>query len=152
MLDRNKWIQFGQPLEKGWKGITIHNTGNELSASELAEKMEEATDHLATHFFVDENEVIQMMPLDWCVWHTGKGKDYGNTRTIAVEICRSTCSDEVYKEAQRNAIDLIKELMKQFGFTKDNIYFHKDFNNTFYCPHRILDIYKTKQNFKETEL
>lgn len=152
MLDEKKWKQYGQPLKKSWKGITIHNTGNDMSAKEHEELMETSTNHLATHFFVDENEVIQMMPLDWIVWHTGKGMDMGNTRTIAIEICRSTNAEELYMEAQANAIDLIHSLMKEFGFTKDNIYFHCDFNQQTYCPHRILDIYKTKQNFKENVL
>lgn len=152
MLDKEKWKQYGQPLSKGWKGITIHNTGNDKSAQEHEDIMAEGSDHLGAHFFADENEVIQVMPLNWMVWHTGKGNDFGNTRTIAVEICRSTSSEELYRQAQANAIKLINELMNQYGFTKDNVYFHMDFNTSMYCPHRILDLYKTKQNFKEIEL
>lgn len=146
MLNENKWAQFGQPRTESVKGITIHNTGSDLSAEELEKVMEESVNHLATHFFVDEIEVIQMMPLDWAVWHTGKGFDMGNMRTIAIEICRSTSDEEVYLKAQANAIKLIKSLLKEYGLTKNDIYFHSNFDSI-YCPHRILDKYKTRENF-----
>lgn len=150
MLDKNKWEQFGIPREQSVKGITIHNTHNELSAKENEEVMANATDHLGTHFFVDENEIIQVMPLDWCVWHTGKGFDMGNLRTIAVEICRSTLDEETYLKAQKRAIALVKKLQKQFGLSNAEVFFHNDFAQI-YCPHRILDIYKNKKNFIRKE-
>lgn len=138
------------PREESVKGITIHNTGNKMSAKEHEKLMSESKQHFATHFFVDENEIIQVMPLDWSVWHTGKGLDMGNTRTIAIEICRSMSDLETYKKAQANAIALVKELLKTFHLTNDNIYFHQNFSDV-YCPHRILDLYKTRKNFIRKE-
>lgn len=146
MLDKEKWAQYGQPRTESIKGITIHNTGNELSAEELETAMAVSEQHFATHYFVDEKEVRQVMPLEWCVWHTGKGLDMGNTRTIAVEICRSRSDDETYLKAQNNAVILIKHLLKEYNLSKNDIYFHSNFDN-FYCPHKILDIYKTREKF-----
>lgn len=150
MLDRAKWEQFGIERTESVKGVTLHNTHNELSAKENAELMANSTDHLGTHFFVDEKEVIQMMPTEWCVWHTGKGYDLGNMRTIAIEICRSICDEETYLKAQNKAIELAKELLIQYKLTKADVFFHNDFSTT-YCPHRILDIYRTKKNFLRKE-
>ena len=146
MLDKKLWNQYGRPRTESVRGITIHNTGNSLSAKELEHIMSTTPNHYATHYFVDDVECIKVMPLDWGVWHTGKGFDMGNMRTIAIEICKSDSNEETYFKAQKRAIRLIKRLMKEYEITKDNIYFHNDFNNT-YCPHRILDIYKTKANF-----
>lgn len=146
MLDKEKWVQYGQPRTESIKGITIHNTGNTMSAKEHEDLMATSTQHFATHYFVDENEVRQVMPLDWCVWHTGKGLDMGNTRTIAIEICRSMCDDDTYFKAQERAIKLIKELFEKYSLTKNDVYFHSNFD-TFYCPHRILDVYKTRNKF-----
>lgn len=150
MLNKDRWLQFGQPNEGPVFGITLHNTGNELSAKQLEEHMEVCTDHLATHFFVDDEEVRQVMPLDWSVWHTGKGYDLGNLSTIAIEICKSTCDEETYLKAQARAIELAKSLLEKFGLSKNDIFFHKEFCNV-YCPHRILDIYKTKKEFIRRE-
>lgn len=150
MLDKEKWAQFGQPRTSKILGITIHNTGNERSARSLETHMETCSDHLATHFFVDDEEIVQVMPLDYSVWHTGKGFDMGNLSTIAIEICKSSCDIETYKKAQDNAVGLIKELMKTYSLDKSCIFFHKEFSNV-YCPHRILDIYKTKKEFIRKE-
>lgn len=129
------------------KGITIHNTGNGLSARQLYNLIP----HYLCHFLVDESEIIQTLPLDQCAEHTGKGYDFGNMHTIAIEICRSTT--DMYEDAQRTAIKLIKSLMKENGFTAKDIYFHNDFNPNTYCPHRILQMYGNKQNFiKEVKL
>lgn len=151
MLDKSKYEQYGCKRTESIKGITIHNTGNDKSAEELANYMANTSTHLSTHYFVDDKKTIQVMPLNYAVWHTGKGFDAGNMRTIAIEICKSTSDLETYKKAQSRAIKLIKKLMDQYKLDATSIFFHCDFNRT-YCPHRILEIYKTKDNFIRKEL
>ena len=139
--------QFGYPgLEV--KGITIHNTGNALSAEECYSIMENSTDSRGTHYFVDEYEVIQAMPEDWCVYHTGMAKDWACKHTIAIEICRSQSDLQTYLKAERKAVRLIKKLLKKYNLTTKDIYFHKDFNSKTYCPHRIFEEYTTKKDWK----
>ena len=139
--------QFG---EKGIeiKGITIHNTGNDLSAKENYEWMAKTSTSQGTHYLVDESETIQCMPLDWHVWHTGKARDFGNMHTIAIEICSMRTIKDYYK-AQERAFSLIKELLEKYDLTFDDVYFHNDFDPKKYCPNRILDIYKNKSNFRK---
>lgn len=148
MIKNQKLKQFSYGSMKVL-GITIHNTGNGLSAKENYELMKNSMTSHATHYFVDENEVIQVMPLSINVWHTGKGYDRGNMFTISIEICRSTCSESLYLISEKRAIKLIKRLLKSFKLNNDSIYFHNDFDKRNYCPHRILDLYKTKNNFIE---
>lgn len=136
--------QFGE-LGIDVKGICIHNTGNVLSARKNYEYMEKTKLNLGTHYFVDDKEIIQAMPTNWKVWHTGKGRDWGNLHCIAIEICKSQTKD--YLKAQERAIDLIEELMNEFNLTESDIYFHQDFNQQKYCPHKILDLYGNKKNF-----
>lgn len=139
--------QFGFPgLEV--KGITIHNTGNELSAAENYALMEHSSDSRGTHYFVDEFEVIQAMPLDWCVYHTGMAKDWACQHTIAIEICRSQSDLQTYLKAERKAVNLVKQLLRQYGLNKRAVYFHRDFNPKTYCPHRIFEEYTTKKDWK----
>lgn len=128
------------------KGITIHNINNDLSAKENYDDFLKSGTLNLCHYLIDENEVINCYPENQEAYHTGKGYDFGNLFTIAVEICRSRSDLDTYLQAQDNAIKKIKELMEKYHLTKDDIYFHSDFNSV-RCPHRIYEIYKTKGDF-----
>lgn len=147
MLDKNKWSQFGKEgLDPTC--ITIHNTGNyDMTARQLFDYLNnECLTSQGCHFLVDDKEIIEVMPLNWKTYHTGKGEDYAFNNSIAIEIC-SNLDDKLYLKGQDNAIRLIKNYMDKFDIPKDEIYFHIDFNPTTYCPCNILDLYKTKENF-----
>lgn len=149
MLKETRWMQFG---EKGLEPncITIHNTKNySMSAKDLFNYMnDECLTSQGCHYLVDNEGVIEVMPLDWKVYHTGKGKDYAFNHSIAIEICNHI-SNDLYLKGQDNAIKLIKQLMKKYNIKKEDIYFHNDFNSRTYCPNKILDLYKNKKNFIE---
>lgn len=130
------------------KGICVHNTGNALSAQENYDLMATSKDNRGCHFFIDESEVIQAMPLNYCVYHTGMGIDWACKHTLAIEIARSQASDDLYAQAESNAVEYIKYLMDRYELTTDDIYFHHDFNQQTYCPHRIMDN-ETKQEWIE---
>ena len=147
MIPGSKWKQYGLP-DAQIKGIVIHNTNNQLWSARRLEKwlVEENRTSAACHFLVDANETIQVMPLDWSVWNTGMGMDFGNLHCISIEIC-SHPSERKYLEGEKRAIQLIKELMIQFNLTEKDIYFHRDFNPNVNCPAQILRRYGKKQNF-----
>ena len=129
------------------KGITIHNIGNDMTARENYELMVAAKQTNLCHYLIDESEVINVMPENAEASHTGKGYDFGNRFTIAVEICRSQSDEVLYMKAQKKAIAFIKKLMKKYKLSTDDLYFHMDFNQQAYCPHRILEIYGNKGEF-----
>lgn len=129
------------------KGICIHNTNNALSARENAELWKSMKCYPLCHFFVDENEVIQIQSTSKVAHHTGKALDPGNLYTISIEICRSTCATELYLRAEENATIFTNKLMNLFEWGMNDLYFHNDFNKHTYCPHRIFDTYKNKEEF-----
>lgn len=129
------------------KGITIHNTGNELSAREIYELLEKDKTLNICHYLIDENEVIRVLDEGEEAHHTGRGYDFGNRYTLAIEICRSTCDDELYFQAEKKAVKFIKKLLKKYKLTREDLYFHNDFNVNTRCPHRILDFYEKKERF-----
>ena len=146
MIPKEKWLQYGLP-NADIKGIVIHNTNNQqASAEDLERWMETNTTSQGTHFLVDYKEVRQVMPLDWSVWNTGMGYDFGNLHCISIEIC-SNPNDSLYLQGQSKAIDLIERLMTRFNLTKKDIYFHRDFQPNINCPSQILKLYGNKQNF-----
>lgn len=149
MIKEKKYRQFGFPrTEADIEGITIHETNNyEMNAQELHDWMnDECKTSQGVHYICDANQTVQVMPDDWAVYHTGKGKDWGNQHTIAIEIC-SYYSDEEYKKAEDRAISLIYTLQKKYHIGFDMIFFHQDFDNRMHCPNRILDEYGTSKNF-----
>ena len=147
MIPESKWRQFGLP-NADIKGIVIHNTNNQKASAEDLEKWlsEECKTSQGCHFLVDHKEVRQVMPLDWSVWNTGMGYDFGNLRCISVEIC-SNPNNILYLQGQSKAIDLIESLMHDFNLTKKDLYFHRDFNPYVNCPSQILKLYGNKSNF-----
>ena len=146
MISESKWKQYGLP-NADIKGIVIHNTNNQLwSAERLEQWLErECVSSQGTHFLVDHKEVRQVMPLDWSVWNTGMGMDFGNLHCIAIEVC-SNPSNKLYLQGQDRAIDLIVELMEKFNLVLKDIYFHRDFQPNVNCPAQILKLY-TKSQF-----
>lgn len=134
------------------RGITIHNTGNRLSAEEMYNYLRLNGKTNLCHYLVDEKQIIQTTPLNEMAYHTGHGFDKGNTSTIAIEICRSTSNLNVYLKAQNRAVKLTKMLMKHYKLCQYDVYFHRDFDRSSNCPHRIYQIYHTKKNFIRREI
>ena len=149
MIDEKKYKQYGFPREeKDIQGITLHETGNyTMNAQELHDWLNtECKTSQGVHYICDDTQTIQVMPCDWAVYHTGKGKDWGCRYTIAIEIV-SSHSDELYKKAEDRAISLIYDLQKKYHIPTNMIFFHQDFNYKMHCPNRALDEYGTSKNF-----
>lgn len=150
MLPEEKWKQFGLPNAQ-ISGIVIHNTNNQSkSAVELEKWMMNTNESRGTHYLIDKNETRQVMPLDWSVFNTGMGLDFGNLHCISIEIVSHAAEKDCLKAEQR-ALKLIRKLMKQFSLTEDDIYFHRDFQPNVNCPAQIIRRYGNKQNFLKGE-
>lgn len=152
MLTEDKWAQYGADgLEV--EGIVIHNTGNiNKSAKQLHDYMQnECKYSTGTHYFVDHEGVVQVLPLTWRTWTTGKGNDWAFDHCIAIEIC-DNLNDELYQQGQDNAVALIRQLMSEYNLGMEDLYFHNDFNERAYCPHIIMDRYGSALNFYMTEI
>ena len=149
MVDKTKYEQYGFPREKAdIQGITIHETNNyDMNAKQLHDWLNnECKTNQGTHYLVDSEEIIQVMPDDYAVYHTGKGKDWGCRYTIAIEIC-SNLDEELYKKAEDRAISLIYSLQKKYHIPNDMIFFHQDWDIKTHCPNHILYEYGTSKNF-----
>lgn len=152
MLSENKWLQYGKEgLDV--QGIVIHNTANpEMSAQELFDYLNnECKLSTGTHYFVDHKGIIEVMPLTWKTYTTGKGEDWCFKHCIAIEIC-DNYNDDLYQKGQINANKLIKALLKKYKLTEYDIYFHHDFNERFYCPHVLLDKYGNVKSYVMNEI
>lgn len=154
MIKENKYNQYGFLRSlNDIRGITIHETDNyNMNAQQIFDYLDnESKDSECCHYICDDEQTIQVMPNDWAVYHTKKGKDYGCKYTIAIQIC-SSINDEKFKMAKNRAIELIKELMQTYNISPDDIFFHNDFNSICYCPNTLLRKYGSSKRFVLEEI
>lgn len=122
------------------KGICIHNTANDASASNEISYMQTNSNSTSFHIAVDNNEAIQGLPLNRNAWHAGDGgSGEGNRYYIGIEICYSLSGGDRFINAEKRAAKEVAALLKQYGWTINNVKKHQDFSGK-YCPHRTLDM------------
>lgn len=124
------------------KGICIHNSANDASA--LAERNNvnrwDNDAEVSFHIAIDDEEAIQLIPFNRNAWHAGDGGNgNGNRNYIAIEVCYSLSGGERFINAEKRAAKEVAALLKQYGWTINNVKKHQDFSNK-YCPHRTLDM------------
>lgn len=135
------------------KGICIHNTANDATASNEISYMQTNTNSTSFHIAVDDNEAIQGLPLNRNGWHAGDGgSGEGNRYYIGVEICYSKSGGDRFINAEKRAAKEVAALLKQYGWTINNVKKHQDFSGK-YCPHRTLDMgWQRFLNIIQTEI
>lgn len=113
-------------------GPTVHNTPkiNQAKGTTMAEQHVRATVNgnmgtVRVHFYVDDVEIWQDLPLDWQSWHAGQsGKaernasHYGNQATISIEVIGNS------SKAEQNAAKLVAWLLNKYNMTVDDVYTH----------------------------
>jgi hypothetical protein len=138
MLVQSSNYKFKCPNKMSAEYITVHNTANDASAENEIRYMIYNTNQTSYHFAVDDKEVIQGIALDRNAWHCGDGNGAGNRKSIGIEICYSKSGGERYYKAEKNAVKLIAQLLKERGWGIERVKKHQDWSGK-YCPHRILE-------------
>lgn len=150
-------IAMPQKRTKKLMGITIHNTEaiNVNAATTMAEQYTRATYNgnmgtVRVHYYVDNKEAWQNLPLDYQGWHAADGSGNGNTATIAIECIGNS------QEAEDNTARLTAQLLYDNNLTVDNVYTHtywlnvrdnrgsglsKDERCTLKHPYKVCPIY-----------
>ena len=120
--------------------IVVHNTANDASARNEISYMISNNQEVSFHYAVDDKEVVQGIPEDRNAWHSGDGEfGKGNREGVAIEICYSKSGGDKFIQAEKNAVDLIVDILKRYGWGVDKVTKHQDYNGK-YCPHRTLDM------------
>ena len=120
--------------------IVVHNTANDAPAKNEIAYMIRNDNQVSFHYAVDDVEVVQGIPENRNAWHSGDGGNgKGNREGIAVEICYSKSGGDKFIKAEANAVELIVDILKRYGWGIDKVTKHQDYNGK-YCPHRTLDM------------
>lgn len=134
---------------------------NQQSARNNAIYYQNQIAHASANYVVDDKEAYEMVPWnsDRIAWHIGiganntkdyymkdaKGIDINNGNTIGIEICpsklnpatTSSSDDDWYFDADtyRNAVELCRDIIKQFNIPRENVFRHYDCNSIHkVCP------------------
>ena len=133
--------------------IVIHETDNTAKGAnaDAHYKYWNSNDNAkaSAHFVVDDTKALQLGELNRRMWHVGDNKGYSpitNSNSIGVEICVN--SDGDYTLARRNAIELVRDLMKKTGIEADHVVRHNDASGK-HCPRRMMDNPKLWEDFKK---
>lgn len=115
--------------------ITIHNTGNNNASAKnnhnYMKNINKSGERKASwHFTVDDTEIYQAQSTNYKCYHAGTST--GNNTSIGIEICQFTDSNRQLK-AYKNAIELVKILLKYHNFTIDKVVQHNKWSGKD-CP------------------
>lgn len=128
------------PYEMKPTRIVVHNTANDASAKNEVAYMIRNNNQVSFHYAVDDKQVVQGIPENRNAWHSGDGGNgKGNREGIAIEICYSKSGGAKFNKAEENAVELIVDILKRYGWGVDKVTKHQDYNGK-YCPHRTLDM------------
>ena len=126
----------------GFRGVTIHNTGNTsrgAGALNHASYLQGGGKDIQTswHYCVDDKLITQSIPENEIAWHAGDGAGDGNYKTVAIEICMNPDSD--LTAATDNAAELTADILKRNGITdtKNTIFQHKHWSGK-NCPCELI--------------
>lgn len=120
--------------------IVVHNTANDATARNEIAYMTNNNNETSFHYAVDDKEIVQGIEENRNGWHASDGNGKGNREGIAIEICYSLSGGERFIKAEENAVDLIVDILKRYGWGIDRVTKHQDYGNHKYCPHRTLDM------------
>lgn len=121
--------------------ITIHQTGNTrvgANAINHARYINGGSGE-TWHYTVDDKQVVQHFNDRVQCWHSGDGKGAGNTQSIGIELCVN--SDGNYHSTIKNAVDLVKYLMRVHNIPIQNVVQHNRWSGKD-CPSQIRKGFK----------
>lgn len=121
------------------KCIVVHNTANSAPAINEITYMHRNDLKKSFHFAIDDEVIMQGLPLNRNSWHAGDGMyGYGNRYGVSIEICYSKYGGEKFDKAEDLTAQFIANLLKYNNWDITRVKKHQDFDGK-YCPHRTLD-------------
>lgn len=116
------------------ESITIHNTGNPTSTARNERNYLTNlynTSSTSYHLVIDENEIIECIPLNEIAHHSGNTQ--GNKTSLGIEVCESGDQEKVWD----NTVKFVAKKLFEFNWDVDRIVSHQRWNGK-NCPRLIL--------------
>lgn len=135
------------------KYIVIHYVGAVSTAKANAEYFYAVNRRASAHYFVDENEIYQVVKESDSAWHCGTtGKYYNNCRnsnSIGIEMCcfNNNGTLDISEKVINNTVELTKQLMSKYNIPVENVIRHYDVTHKC-CPAPFVNNSNRWNDFK----
>lgn len=135
------------------KYIVIHYVGAVSTAKANADYFYTVNRKASAHYFVDENEIYQVVKENDSAWHCGTtGTYYSNCRnsnSIGIEMCcfNNNGTLDISEKVIENTIELTKELMAKYNIPLENVIRHYDVTHKC-CPAPFVNNLNRWNDFK----
>lgn len=134
------------------KYIAIHYVGAVSTAKNNADYFYSTYRGASAHYFVDDNEIWQVVEDNDTAWHVGSNKYYCNARnsnSIGVEMCcyKNNGVLDISQKTINHTIELVKSLMKKYSIPVENVVRHYDVTRK-NCPAPFVKDLTRWNNFK----
>ena len=125
------------------KYIVVHYTSNKGdTAKNNADYFAREKVGASAHFFVDETEIWESVPVTECAWHCGaktyRHSECRNANSIGVEICMNDRAGKIRQGSIDHAAKLVRMLMKEYQIPPDRVLRHFDVTGK-RCPAPMVD-------------
>ena len=141
--------------------IVIHYVGADSTAANNASYFYSVNRSASANYFVDENEIWQVVEDTDAAWHCGGSRQSNrggsfykkclNSNSIGIEMCMkyNSLGKAYFKDGTvENTIDLTKTLMEKYNIPVDRVIRHYDVVGK-YCPGPYVDDENAWNEFKQ---
>lgn len=150
ITNTNKTISNNRKIEY----LVLHYVGAVSTARNNASYFKNTYRGASAHYFVDDNEVVQVVEDKDIAWHCGNDVYYSsarNSNSLSIEMCCYKMSNgnlNVSSDTEARAIELSKELIKKYNIPIENVVRHYDVTHK-NCPAPFVTDEEKWNNFKK---
>lgn len=150
ITNTNRTISNNRKIEY----LVMHYVGAVSTARNNASYFKNTYRGASAHYFVDDNEVVQVVEDKDIAWHCGNDIYYcgaRNSNSLSIEMCCYRMSNgnlNITADTEARAIELAKELMKKYNIKIENVVRHYDVTRK-NCPAPMVESEDRWNEFKK---
>lgn len=150
ITNTNRTISNNRKIEY----LVMHYVGAVSTARNNASYFKNAYRGASAHYFVDDNEVVQVVEDKDIAWHCGNDVYYcgaRNSNSLSIEMCCYRMSNgnlNITADTEARAVELAKELIKKYNIPIENVVRHYDVTRK-NCPAPMVSDIERWNNFKK---
>lgn len=150
ITNTNRTISNNRKIEY----LVVHYVGAVSTARNNASYFKKTYRGASAHYFVDDNEVVQVVEDKDIAWHCGNDVYYcgaRNSNSLSIEMCCYKMSNgnlNITADTEARAVKLVKEKMKEYNISIDKVVRHYDVTRK-NCPAPFVSDTERWNNFKK---
>lgn len=150
ITNTNRTISNNRKIEY----IVMHYVGAVSTAKNNASYFKNIYRGASAHYFVDDNEIVQVVEDTDIAWHCGNDVYYNgarNSNSLSIEMCCYRMENgnlNITAATEARAIELAKELMKKYNIKIENVVRHYDVTRK-NCPAPMVESEDRWNEFKK---